>query len=60
MSEAKMEQCPRCFGRGFTLTYPKLAHGRTAIRARNCQRCGGSGQIEAKPRRASRKHVANP
>ena len=39
-----MEQCPRCFGRGYCLRY-----GVKMTSTYNCPRCNGSGEIIERP-----------
>ncbi len=52
-------QCPRCYGRGYKPENRKVtATGvRLGLYLRTCPRCGGTGQIEAKPVRATKVKV---
>lgn len=38
-------RCPKCFGRGYTLTYPTVK-GVKSTRTHSCPRCGGTGETE--------------
>lgn len=53
----EMIQCPRCCGRGYLPEYrkpSKLNPNGLGFYARNCPRCGGSGQCEARKARKAR------
>jgi len=56
MTHDVLEQCPRCFGRGYTPESRKPSRRNPyglGFYARTCRRCGGSGQSVVKRRTQS-------